>query len=154
MTNNNVEKNAKYTYEVFAKNAIEMATALQNIEKEENRNFDFDFENFIGKANALIEQQLKKREYNATHPKKSTSKGASEKTLAIVAKIRPLLKKGKDNAITGAEINATIGENLFALQIANAVRFIEGVQSTKVIRSTTNSRGLKQEKEYTAYYID
>ena len=150
---NNVEKKVKYTYEMFAKNAIEIATTLQDIEKEKNCNFGFNFENFISKANALIEQQLKKKEYNATHPKKSTSKGASEKTLATVAKIQPILKKGKNNAITGAEINAITGENFYALQIANAVKFIEGVQSIKVIRSTINSKGLRQEKEYTAYYL-
>lgn len=146
MANNNVEKKVKYTYLNFANDVLTLIS-----EGADTSTLDFD--KIAEKANALIEQQLKKKEYNATHPKKSTSKGASEKTLATVAKIQPILKKGKNNAITGAEINAIIGENFYALQIANAVKFIEGIQSTKVIRSTVNSKGLKQEKEYTAYYL-
>ena len=146
MTNNNIEKKAKYTYIDFANDVLTL------INKDADTS-TLDFDKIAEKANALIEQQLKKREYNASHPKKSTSKGAGEKTKVVIDKIKPILRKGENNAMTGAEINAAVNENFYALQIANAVKFIEGVQSTKVIRTTTNSKGLKQEKEYTAYYI-
>ena len=55
--------------------------------------------------------------------------------------------------MTAAEINAALGTDYTALQVANAVKYIEGAKASKVIRKTTNAKGLTAEKEYTAYSI-
>ena len=55
--------------------------------------------------------------------------------------------------MTAAEINKALGADYTALQVANAVKFIEGIQSCKVVRDTVNGKGLRQQKEYTAYFV-
>lgn len=104
----------------------------------------------VEKAKALIDTQTTKKEYNAKNPKKSTAKGASEETKAKANAIAQVLT---DVPMTGAEINSAIGAEYTALQVANACKFIPGVESVKVIRDTVNTKGLKSQKEYTAYFI-
>lgn len=105
----------------------------------------------LEKAEALLQAQLNKAAYNATHPRKSTAKGPSEKTAAVMAAIKPVLGT---EPMTAADINAALGTTYTALQVANAVKYIDGVTSCKVVRTTTNSKGLKADKEYTAYKLD
>ena len=63
------------------------------------------------------------------------------------------VKKAEYNA-SHAEINAELGTTYTALNVANALRFVDNVKSTKVVRETVNSKGLKAQREYTAYYLD
>jgi len=107
-------------------------------------------ERVTAKATDLANAQAKKAEYNATHPKKSSAKGASAETKAKAEAIKTVLSA---EPMTAAEINKALGEDYTALQVANAVKFIEGVQSCKVVRTTVNGKGLKADKEYTAYFI-
>lgn len=104
----------------------------------------------LEKAEALLQAQLNKAAYNATHPRKSTAKGPSEKTAAVMAAVKPVLGT---EPMTAADINAALGTTYTALQVANAVKYIDGVISCKVVRTTTNAKGLKADKEYTAYKL-
>lgn len=133
----------RYTYEMFGKDVL----ALVNGEIEVT---DAIRERMTAKAEALIAAQVKKAEYNAAHPKKSTAKGASAATQEKAAAIKSVLTA---EPMTAAEINAALGTDYTALQVANAVKFIEGATASKVIRKTTNAKGLTAEKEYTAYSI-
>ncbi|MBP9987935.1 MAG: hypothetical protein KBT46_00400 [Ruminococcus sp.] len=139
MSNTNT---SKYTYTAFAHDIINIA----NGELELNAELA---EKIKEKASDLLATQEAKAKYNAEH-KTSKAKGASEKTKALSEKVKAILSA---TPITSAEMSAILGDELTPLQIANACRFIEGVQSTKVIRDTVNSKGLKMQKEYTAYFI-
>lgn len=134
---------SKYTYSDFANEAISIGTTgkIDNI----------DLERFMEKAQALLISQENKKAYNETHPKKSTSKGASENTRTLANAITKVLTA---TPATGAEIATALNNPLSALQIANACKFIENCQACKVVRTTVNSKGLSAEKEYTAYFID
>jgi hypothetical protein len=132
--------NKMYTYEMFAEEAI----ALANGEPLK------DTARFIEKANALKATQANKKAYNKANPKKATAKGASDDTKAKAAQIAAILTA---TPITAAEINAVLGTDYTALQVANAVKFIDGATSTKVVRETVDKKGLKSEKLYTAYTI-
>ena len=134
--------NTRYTYLDFANEAI----ALANGETLSLPN------RFIEKAQALIATQESKAAYNAKNPKKSTAKGASATTQANADAIMAILGDTKDVARTGADINSELGTDFTALQVANACKFIPDIQSCKVVREVTNSKGLKAEKLYTAYY--
>ena len=135
----------KYTYVDFANEAIAIANRISDL-------FDTDSERsrFIEKAQALIATQTAKSEYNKSNPKKSTAKGASEQTKANGATIMQVLTS---EPMTAAEIAAATGVEFTALQVANAVKFLEGVESVKVVRETVNGKGLKAQKEYTAYTL-
>src|SRR5215510_11690691 len=130
----------KYTYVTFANEAIALAngTPLTDVAR------------FIEKATALIATQESKSAYNKANPKKSTAKGASEDTKAKAAQIAGVLNT---EPLTASDINELLGTEYTALQVANAVKFIEGATSTKVIRESVNAKGLKAQKEYTAYVI-
>lgn len=132
-------KTTKYTYVTFAEDAIRLANG-------ETLN---DTEAFIAKANDLINAQKNKAEYNKNNPKKSTAKGASEATKANAEAISAVLTA---TPMTSAEINEAIGKELSPLQVSNAIKFIEGVEKTQVVRTTVNSKGLKAEKPYAAYF--
>lgn len=132
-------KTTKYTYVTFAEDAIRLANG-------ETLN---DTQAFIDKANDLINAQRNKAEYNKNNPKKSTAKGPNETTQANAKAIEAVLTA---EPMTAAEISTAIGKELSALQVSNAVKFIDGVDKTKVIRTTENSKGLKADKEYTAYF--
>lgn len=132
-----------YTYATFATDVI----ALVNGDLELTDEVREAMEN---KANDLLVQQIRKAEYSATHPSKSKAKGASEKTKALAEQIKSVLNA---EPMTSAEIASALGADLTALQVANAVKYIEGAISTKVVRETVNSKGLRSEKLYTAYAI-
>ncbi len=134
---------SRYTYAQFAADVI----AVMNGEVEITADLR---EKMTAKAADLANAQAKKAEYNATHPKKSAAKGASTETKAKADAIKGVL--GTD-PMTAAEINKALGADYTALQVANAVKFIEGIQSCKVVRETVNGKGLRQQKEYTAYFV-
>ena len=134
---------SRYTYAMFAADVI----AVINGEVEVT---DALRDRMTDKANDLANAQAKKAAYNATHPKKGTAKGASPATMEKANAIAGVLTA---DPMTAAEINAALGTDYTALQVANAVKFIEGIRSCKVVRSTTNAKGLTAEKEYTAYCI-
>lgn len=135
--------NNKYTYISFCEDAITLANGgeIKNMTA------------FIDKANALKATQVSKAEYNKANPKKSAAKGASEGTKANAALIAPILTA---EPMTAAEINETLGTEFTPLQVSNACKFIEGVQSKKVIRTavtyTDDGTELKNDKPYTAYF--
>lgn len=133
----------RYTYSQFAADVM----AVVNGEVEITADLR---DKMTAKAADLLAAQTKKAEYNATHPKKNAAKGASAATKEKADAISKVL--GAD-PMTASEINSALGADYTALQVANAVKFIEGVQSTKVVRESVNSKGLRQQKEYTAYFI-
>ena len=133
----------RYTYAKFATEVIAVLNGEIEVTAEVK-------ERMTEKANALLAAQAAKAEYNATHPKKNTAKGASEATKAKAEAIRSVLGA---EPMTAAEINTALGTDYTALQVANAVKFIEGAKSCKVVRKTTNAKGLTAEKEYTAYTL-
>ena len=99
-----------------------------------------------------FQNTLKKRaEYNANHPRKGVSK-LSDTTKANIEKISGVLKNST-KPMTTSDINAALHADLTPLQVANAVKYIEGIKSTKAIREAVDKKGLKAQKEYTAYYI-
>lgn len=105
---------------------------------------------FRSKASALLNAQVKRAEYASAHPSKSKAKGASETTIARAAMIRSVLT---DTPQTAAEIAALCDteEPLTALQVSNAMKYIEGAKVSKVIRQVTTKKGLMAEREYSAY---
>ena len=133
--------NSRYTYAQFATDVI----AVLNGEIEIT---DTLRETMTAKAGDLLATQTRKAEYNATHPKKSASKGASAKTKATAEIIAGVLTA---EPMTAKEIDQVTGKDFTALQVANAVKFIDGVTVSKVIRETVNSKGLTAQREYTAY---
>ena len=134
---------SKYTYTAFAKEVMGIVNGEIEITAEVA-------ERVNAKAAALLATQENRAAYNATHPKKSTAKGASADTAAKAKAIEGVLSA---TPMTAAEINAALGADYTALQVANACKFIPGVVTSKVIRTTTNGKGLKADKEYTAYAI-
>lgn len=142
MATNNTTS-SKYTYATFAAEVI-------GIVKGEIEVTAPVAERVAAKAAALLAAQENKAAYNAAHPKKSAAKGASPDTQAKAKAIEGVLSA---TPMTAAEINAVLSTDYTALQIANAVKFIPGVVTSKVIRSTTNAKGLRADKEYTAYAI-
>ena len=134
---------SRYTYAQFAADVI----AVMNGEIEITADLR---EKMTAKAADLANAQAKKAEYNANHPKKAAAKGASAETKAKAEAIKGVL--GAD-PMTAAEINKALGADYTALQVANAVKFIEGIQSCKVVRDTVNGKGLRQQKEYTASFV-
>lgn len=134
---------SKYTYAAFA-------TEVMGIVKGEIALTPAIAERVTAKAAALLAAQENKAAYNAAHPKKSAAKGASADTQAKAKAIEGVLSA---EPMTAAEINAALNTEYTALQVANAVKFIPGVVTSKVIRSTVNAKGLRADKEYTAYAI-
>lgn len=137
--------NARYTYISFAEEVQAIVNGKLTVTDEIRARVN-------EKAQALIDTQTSKKTYNAEHPKKSTAKGASADTQAKADAITAVLPDNADNAMTAAEINAELGTEYTALQVANAIKFIEGATSIKVIRDSVNAKGLKAQKEYTAYF--
>lgn len=134
---------SKYTYKQFGLDIIALAKGELELTPEVSIRL-------MEKAQALVNAQESKAAYNATHPKKSTAKGASEATMEKANAIKSVLTA---SPMTAAEINAALGTNYSALQVANAVKYIEGVTSEKVVRTVTNSKGLTSQKEYTGYKV-
>jgi hypothetical protein len=134
---------SKYTYKQFGLDIIALAKGELELTPEVSIRL-------MEKAQALVNAQESKAAYNATHPKKSTAKGASAATMEKANAIKSVLTA---SPMTAAEINAALGTDYTALQVANAVKYIEGVTSEKVVRTVTNSKGLTSEKEYTGYKV-
>jgi len=135
-------KTGKYTYVNFANDVI----ALINGEKVETGTLTLMTE----KANDLIKTHTKKAEYNANNPKKAAPKGASTETQANADAIKSVLT---NEPMTTEDINAALNAEFTPLQVSNAIRFIDGVEKSKVIRMVKNAKGLTGEKEYTAYNV-
>ena len=133
----------RYTYATFAEDVL----SLLNGEKALK---ELPVAAMCDKAKDLLNAQATKAAYNAAHPRKSASKGASGDTKARADMIAGVLDSTPK---TAADINSLLGTDFTALQVANACKYIEGCQSCKVIRTTTNSKGLKADKEYTAYTV-
>lgn len=56
--------------------------------------------------------------------------------------------------MTMRDINAALGTDYSALQVADAVKkYIPGAESCEVMRTVTNSRGEKVERVYAAYFL-
>lgn len=134
---------SKYTYKQFGLDIIALAKGELELTPEVSIRL-------MEKAQALVNAQESKAAYNATHPKKSTAKGASAATMEKTNAIKSVLTA---SPMTAAEINAALGTDYTALQVANAVKYIEGVTSEKVVRTVTNSKGLTSQKEYTGYKV-
>ena len=134
---------SKYTYKQFGLDIIALAKGELELTPEVSIRL-------MEKAQALVNAQESKAAYNATHPKKSTAKGASAATMEKANAIKSVLTA---SPMTAAEINAALGTDYTALQVANAVKYIEGVTSEKIVRTVTNSKGLTSEKEYTGYKV-
>lgn len=134
---------SKYTYAAFASDVIALAAGEIELTDELSAKL-------TAKASDLLSAQVKKAEYNATHKSTKAPKGASAETMAKADAIRKVLTA---TPMTAAEISAAVGTEYTALQVANAVKYIEGVKSCKVVRDTVNAKGLKAQKEYTAYSI-
>ncbi|DAT81345.1 MAG TPA: hypothetical protein [Caudoviricetes sp.] len=134
---------SKYTYKQFGLDIIALAKGELELTPEVSIRL-------MEKAQALVNAQESKAAYNATHPKKSTAKGASAATMEKANAIKSVLTA---SPMTAAEINAALGTDYTALQVANAVKYIDGVTSEKVVRTVTNSKGLTSQKEYTGYKV-
>lgn len=134
---------SKYTYKQFGLDIIALAKGELELSPEVAMRL-------MEKAQALVNAQESKAAYNATHPKKSTAKGASAATMEKANAIKSVLTA---SPMTAAEINAALGTDYTALQVANAVKYIEGVTSEKVVRTIANSKGLTSQKEYTGYKV-
>lgn len=134
---------SKYTYKQFGLDIIALAKGELELSPEVTMRL-------MEKAQALVNAQESKAAYNATHPKKSTAKGASAATMEKANAIKSVLTA---SPMTAAEINAALGTDYTALQVANAVKYIDGVTSEKVVRTVTNSKGLTSQKEYTGYKV-
>lgn len=131
--------NKTYTYVTFAQDIIAMLNG---------ENTTGSREDMLAKAESLYSANVKKSEYNSTHKKKTEAKGASEATKAIVAELERVLST---TPLTTSEINSALGTDYTALRISGAVKFMTGIEKVKVVRTTVNSKGLKSDREYTAY---
>lgn len=135
---------SRYTYSEFALDVIALLEGKKALK-------ELPVASMCEKAQALLNAQATKQAYNAAHPRKSSSNGPSGDTKARAAQIATVLDSTPK---TAAEINSALGTEYTALQVANAVKYIEGAKSCKVIRSTVNGKGLKADKEYTAYTVE
>lgn len=140
---NKTNTSTKYTYADFARDVI--------------ASLDGEIEMTPAKAQAmrdkavdLLNAQVKKAEYNATHKSAKAPKGASPETRAKADAIAKVLTA---EPMTATEISQAVGTEYTALQVANAVKYIDGVKSVKVVRFVVNAKGLCSEREYTAYCI-
>lgn len=104
----------------------------------------------IDKLEGMVAQEVKRAEYSATHRKPSQAKGPSEATKQVAAEIGAVLT---DTPMTAAEINDLLGTDYTALKVSNAIKFIPGARSQKVVRPMVGKNGLRAEREYTGYFI-
>lgn len=137
------KKMAKYTYIEWANEVKDVINAEKALTAEIKARI-------IEKADALIETQVKKADYNAKNTKKATAKGASAATLEKADNIARILDSEPK---TTADINSLLGTEYTPLQVANAAKYIVGAKSAKIVRDTVNAKGLTAQKEYTAYTL-
>lgn len=136
-------KNPTYTYAEFARDVIALCNGVKTLTPDLSARMG-------AKAEDLLAAQTKKAAYNSTHKSKTAPKGASAETMEKAAKIAAVLTA---SPMTTTEINAAAHTDFSALQVANAMKYIPGVASCKVVRSTVNAKGLRADKEYTAYSL-
>ena len=130
-----------YTYIDFSNDIIAMAKGEEMTQEQ--------ILNIIEKAEKLKLSAINKANYSATHKSPSKSK-ASEETKDLINKIQSILTTSPQ---TATDISKKLNIELTPLRVANCIQYIPNVTKTKVIRSTINSKGLKADKEYTAYMI-
>lgn len=133
----------KMTYVEFGERVIDILHGLEEFP---------DQKELIKKAEDLVSSHRVKSEKakERSAQKEKTSK-VSQKTLDNAKAVKAVLSS---EPMTSDEIAiAAKNPNLTALLVANAVKYIDGVEKTKVRREKVNSKGLKAEKEYTAYFI-
>lgn len=135
---------SRYTYTDFATDVIALLSGTKSMG-------ELPIANMTNKAQALLNAQATKAAYNASHPRKASAKGPGSDTTKRAEQIAEVLDSTPK---TAAEINAALGTDFTALQVANAVKYIEGAKSCKVIRTTVNGKGLKADREYTAYTVE
>ena len=108
-------------------------------------------ENLIDKAYALLQVEENRKAYAETHPSKSKAKGASDKTKALAKAIVGVLSA---TPMTSDEIAKAVGQDITALNIANALKYADvEIVKSKVKRTKVNSKGCSVESLYTAYAI-
>lgn len=142
---NKTNTSTKYTYADFARDVITFLDGEIEIEMTPAK-----AQAMRNKAVDLLNAQIKKAEYNANHKSAKAPKGASPETRAKADAIAKVLTA---EPMTASEISKAVGTDYTALQVANAVKYIEGVKSVKVVRAVINTKGLRSEREYTAYCI-
>ena len=108
-------------------------------------------ENLIDKAYALLQVEANRKAYAETHPSKSKAKGASDKTKALAKAIVGVLSA---TPLTSDEIAKAVGQDITALNIANALKYADvEIVKSKVKRTKVNSKGCSVESLYTAYAL-
>jgi len=136
--------NSKYTFVTFGKEAIALASG--NVPE------NFNAERFITKAQAIITQNEKKAEYNATKEKISK---VSPETLQKAEQIKAVLRT--DIAITAEEINAKLNTDYSGMAIAGAAKYIPNIVITTVkvpkTEYTKTGKTKQVEKEYNGYKL-
>lgn len=130
-----------YTYIDFSNDIIAMAKGEEMTQEQ--------ISNIIEKAEKLKLSAINKANYSATHKSPSKSK-VSEETKDLINKIQSILTRSPQ---TATDISEKLQIELTPLRVANCIKYIPNVTKTKVIRSTINSKGLKADKEYTAYMM-
>jgi len=124
----------------------EMAEELINILQGEEQQIDNEL--LINKLQDLKATQERKAEKAKSNPK--TPKGASEKTLENGKIVKALLT---NEFLTGAEIIEKGNLDFSVLQVATYLKYQDGIEKGKKVVTVTNSKGLKAEKEQTAYKL-
>ena len=102
------KKNTRYTYSQFAEDILELLDCI------DVSDFGLDYEKMSEKARALIEQQERKRAYNANKRAENAGKPKelSDKMKDLIALIKPAIPKGIDNAVTGTKANPDLTTGL------------------------------------------
>lgn len=105
-----------------------------------------------GIIQAHKKERLKLLEGRAAYVDPHKSGGNYSQTAISIANQIALVISSE--AKTVQDINAYLGTNYTALQVAHAVKFISGISAVKAIRLSVNEHGLKREMEYTAYCLE
>ena len=134
---------ANYTDKMFFEDVADLLTGEVALE-------ELPTDSMMEKVEAKLAQLEKRKEYAATHKKPAKAKGPSDATKARADQIAAILSA---EPLTTAEINQVLGTNYSALQVSSAMKFVDNVKTQKVIRMTEDSKGMKAEKPYTAYFI-
>lgn len=101
----------------------------------------------IEKAEAFRATLETKKNQTSKRKPKGASAATKERAAAIVAVLTTEYQ-------TSAEIAAKMGVDITPLQISNALQYAEAkIESGKVVRTVTNSKGLTAQREYTAYRL-
>ena len=138
------------TYEQEKAQKVEKLHSLglfKRSEKKRLRTEIKDLQSSIKKANSELADL---KVLSSAEPVKFDSGPIPENQKEIVKNIRSVLS---GEAKTVAEINAEMGTDYTALQIADAMSYIENVYRMKVTRGYVNIKGKRETREYTAYFV-